>query len=128
MKTAAALVLALCFSAIARQTPELAHGTYARNGILIGLTDLAPLRDCRVEAMEGKARSIEIDKTAVTFDLKSDERRLTFRFPLARLDAQSRRSLRRNFLQKGLTLRATAYACSSAEDRPLETITLARSY
>ena len=31
--------------------------------------------------MEGKARSIEIDKTAVTFELKSDDQRMSFRFP-----------------------------------------------
>ena len=129
MKTASFLILALCLTAFARQTTQFAHGTYARNGILIGLSDLAPLRDCQVQSMEGKARSIEIDKTAVTFDLKDGDQRMTFRFPLSKLDTPERRSLRRNFLQKSVPLRATAYACPGAPaDQPLETITLARVY
>ena len=61
------------------------------------------------------------------FDLKSDTERRTFRFPLLNLAATERRALRRNFLKKGNTLRATAYECGDTT-QPLETISLDRSY
>jgi hypothetical protein len=120
-----ALLAIFCISALGQQA-DLARGIYARNGVLIGLTGLAPLRDCSVEAMEGKARSIKIKNGTVTFDLKTDTARRTFQFPLARLAPAERRSLRRNFLRKNLTLRATGYSCASAVS--LETISIDRQY
>lgn len=122
-KGCVALLLFLCLSAAARQA-QLAHAIYARNGVLVGLTDLAPLRDCPVRGMEGKSRAIKIDDDNATFELKAAEQRISFRFPLSRLDTADRKALRRGLLRKGLLLRASGYACGGISDQPLETISI----
>ena|SRR3982751_4694629 len=123
--TAALLTLILLFTPV--QSDRFAHGTYARNGILIGLSDLAPLRTCAVKAFEGKTTSVEIDNGTAIFELKSDTERQSFQFPLAKLDSPERKTLRRNFLQKHVPLRATGYACTT-ESQTLETISIDRVY
>lgn len=117
----------LCVSAYP-QSSNLAHATYGRTGQMIGLADLAPLRDCRVRSAEGKARAIKVENGVVTFDLKAtDDSRQKFRFSLSILDRAERKSFRRGFLQKGVRLRASGYACGDPEE-PLEAISIDRSY
>ena len=122
-----ALLLLLCVSAYS-QSPNLAHATYGRTGQMVGLADLAPLRDCQVRSAEGKARAIKVENGVVTFDLKAqDKSRQKFRFPLSILDRPERKSFRKGFLQKGTRLRASGYACTGTGD-PLEAISIDRSY
>jgi hypothetical protein len=120
------LVLLLCGSVFA-QGPKSARATYAQNGALIGLADLAPLRDCSIQAIEGKVKAVKEDGGVVLFDIESKDRRLTFRFPLNRLAAAEQRSYQKDFLHKGLRLRANGYACGS-RGGPLEAISIERAY
>jgi hypothetical protein len=107
---------------------QSAHATYAKNGVLIGLSDLAPLRSCAVRSLEGKVKTVKHSKTMVKFDLKSDDdERMTFQFPLSRLAAAEQVGYRKDFLHKGLRLRASGYACRSDDDA-LETISVERVY
>jgi hypothetical protein len=121
------LLLILCVS-VYPQSADLAHATYGRTGQMVGLADLAPLRDCRVRSADGKARAIRVENGVVTFDLRApDKSRQKFRFPLSMLDRPERKSFRRGFLQKGVRLRASGYACGGPEE-PLEAISIYRSY
>ena len=127
LKLPLAVLFLMCVSAYP-QTSNLAHATYGRTGQMVGLADLAPLRDCRVRSAEGKARAIRVDNGVVTFDLKAqDKSRQKFRFPLSILDKPERKSFRKGFLQKGTRLRASGYACGDSEE-PLEAISIDRSY
>jgi len=119
-----ALIFLICVS-VFPQRPDAAHATYGRRGEILSLIDLAPLRDCRVQSADGKAREIKVSGGIVTFQLKSGDQRQAFRFPLGRLDRPEQRSFRHKFLQKGVLLRASGYAC---EDGPLETISIDRVY
>ena len=121
-------LLFLLYVSVYPQNSNLAHATYGRTGQMVGLADLAPLRDCRVHSAEGKARAIRVDNGVVTFDLKAqDDSRQKFRFPLSILDRPERKSFRKGFLQKGTRLRASGYACGGPGD-PLEAISIDRSY
>lgn len=124
MKTSLGLLLLLSISTLA-QTADLAYGRYAKNGIMISLTGLAPLQDCSIDAMEGKVKSVKVRDGSMNFQLRDASLRKAFRFDLARLDSTERRMLRRNFLSKGARLRVTGYACSEG---PLQTISIDRVY
>lgn len=121
-----ALVLLFCSSVFA-QTQRPASATYSSNGVLIGLADLTPLRDCRVKSIEGKVKTVKEKGGAVSFDLASKDERLTFQFPLSRLAAAEQTSFHKDFLHKGLRLRASGYACRGG-DGPLEAISVERVY
>jgi hypothetical protein len=121
-----ALILLLCGSVFA-QKAQFARATYSQNGALIGLADLAPLRDCSIQAMEGRARDVKENGGTVSFDLKSKNQRMTFHFPLSRLASSEQKSYQKDFLHKGLQLRATGYACGDRGD-PLEAISVDRVY
>ena len=54
-----ALLLLLCVSAYP-QSSNLAHATYGRTGQMVGLADLAPLRDCRVRSADGNAELLTV--------------------------------------------------------------------
>ena len=125
MKRSLALIVVLSFSAFA-QTADLAKGTYARNGVLIGLTNLTPLSDCSIKGMKGKVKSVKFDGDTVTFDLKEKKERQSFQFSLAKIGAPERKSLRRGFMKKGIPLRVSGYACN--EDGPVQAISIDRVY
>ena len=124
-----ALILACwCGTVLAQAPQKMAHATYASNGVLIALSDLTPLMDCKVRAIEGKVKDVKEKDGLVTFDLESDEQRLTFQFPLSRPIASAEQvSFRKDFLHKRLKLRASGYACKG-EDDPVETISVERVY
>jgi hypothetical protein len=125
-KGSLAIALLITASAFAQQT-QFARGIYARNGVLIGLTDLAPLKDCSVQVADGKARDVDVVGNDVSFEIKSGEERKAFKFSLTSLDPSERKIFRRDFLKKGLRLRATGYACDGNAG-PLETIRIDRVY
>ena len=129
MRFAVAVIALLLLSGISAlgQAADHAHGSYSRNGILIGLTNLAPLRDCPVQSMEGKVNSVNVGDGTVAFELKAKDNRLTFQFPLGRLAEAEQKALRRNFLIKGVPLRATGFSCSESQNT-LETISIDRLY
>src|SRR5690349_9803029 len=106
------LVLVLCGSTVI-QAQQTAHPTYAKNGLLIGLSALAPLRSCSVRAMEGKVKSVKKIGDAVVFELQSNDERMTFQFPVKRLASTEQKVYERGFLEKGLKLRASGYSCRS---------------
>jgi hypothetical protein len=120
------LVLLLGWSVFA-QTQRPASATYSSNGILIGLADLTPLRDCRVTSIQGKVKAVKEKGGVVSFDLASEDDRLTFQFPVSRLASAEQSSFHKDFLHKGLRLRASGYACRG-EDDPLEAISIERVY
>ena len=123
-----AFIFLLCVSAFPQRS-DVAHATYGRRGEMLSLTDLAPLRDCRVQSADGKAKNIKVTGGIATFELKSaDGQRQAFRFPLSRLEAQERKQFRHKFLQGGVLLRASGYACGNDGDAPLEAISIDRVY
>src|SRR5262245_45541702 len=115
-------LVVLLGGAVLAQKTEVARATYAQNGALIGLADLAPLRDCSVRAIEGKVKAVKEDGGVVLFDLESKDQRMTFRFPLNRLASAEQRNYQKDFLHKGLRLRANGYDCGSGKGGPLEAI------
>ena len=119
------LVLVLCGAGFA-QAPT-GSATYAKNGVLIRLTNLAPLRNCSIRAMEGKMKDIERNESVVTFNLKSKEELMTFQIALDRLGSSERKDFQKDLLRKGLRLRASGYACGGRNDT-LETISIERVY
>lgn len=120
------LALLLCGSVFA-QGQQSARATYARNGTLIGLADLAPLKDCSVRAMDGKVKTVKAEGAVVSFDLDSKSQRMRFQFPLTRLASSEQVSFQKDLLRKGLRLRASGYACKGPSD-PLEPINIERAY
>src|ERR1041385_3434828 len=106
----AALVLLLCGAVFAQKT-QLARATYAKNGALIGLSELTPLKDCSIRAMEGKPKDIKVKEGIVQFDLDSKNDGMTFQFPLNRLASAEQRNFQNDFLHKGIKLRASGYDC-----------------
>jgi hypothetical protein len=127
MNAASMVLVLLLGGSVFAQTQRPASATYSSNGILIGLADLTPLRDCRVRSIEGKVKAVKEKGGVVSFDLASKEDRLTFEFPLDRLASAEQSSFQKDFIHKGLRLRASGYACR-AEDDPLEAISIERVY
>ena len=128
IKVGSAVFILVCCVTLFAQASKTAHATYAVNGVLIELSDLAPLRDCPARAIDGKVKTVKENNAVVSFDLESkDKERRTFQFPLSRLASAEQMSFRKDFLHKGLRLRASGYACKGNEDR-LETISIVRVY
>ena len=125
MKLFFALLFVFGISAFG-QTTDLAKGTYARNGVLIGLTNLVPLKDCRIEAMEGKVKSVKYEEQRVVFELRQKKQQQSFQFDLAKIGPTERQNLRRGFMKKGIPLSVKGYACT--EEGPAEAISIDRSY
>jgi hypothetical protein len=125
MKISCVLVVLLTISGAA-QSGDLAKASYAKNGVLIGLTNLAPLQDCRIDGMDGKVSSVEYRADMVIFELKEKKQKQSFQFQLSKLPNIDRRTLRRGFMKKGIPIKASGYACS--EDGPLKAISIDRSY
>jgi hypothetical protein len=120
------LVLILC-GVVFAQKKSTARATYAKNGALIGLAELAPLKDCSVRAMEGKAKNVKVEGGTVLFDLESKNQGMTFQFPLNRLASAEQRNFQNDFLHKGIRLRANGYACGKRSG-PVEAISIDRVY
>lgn len=119
------LVFLFCLTGMA-QDARKAHATYSVNGVLIALSDLSPLMSCSVRSIDGMAKSVKEKNGIVTFDIKSkDSGRLAFRFPLTMLASAEQFSYKKNFLHKGLRLRASGYACG---DGPYDAISIERVY
>ena len=114
--------------AASAQDAASARATYAGKGVLIGLADLTPLRDCRVMSMQGKVKKVKAQDGTVRFDLYEKKQRLTFRFALDRLGSTEQMNFRKDFLHQGLVLRASGYACGASKFDPLETISIDRVY
>lgn len=120
-------LLIICGPTLGQRRAEVAQGTYSQNGVLIGLANLAPLRECSIEAFVGKVRAVKEQGGTVRFDLKAGRERRSFRFPLGRLDTAERKNYPKDFLHKGLKLRSTGYSCGGPEE-PLEAISIDRVY
>jgi hypothetical protein len=125
MKKLLAGVFIFTVSAFA-QTSDLARATYAKNGVLIGLTNLVPLQNCRIEAMSGKVSSVEYRGDTVLFEIKKKKEKQTFQFSFSKLPNVDRRTLRRGFLKKGIPMKASGYVCK--EEEPIQAISIDRSY
>ena len=125
------LSLLVLGGAVFAQGPEVvARAAYSQNGVLIGLADLAPLKECSIQSMEGRVKDLKVTDV-VRFDLKDekseDKQRMTFQFPIIRLASAERAIFQKDFLHKNLKLRAMGYACGSKDD-PLEAISIDRAY
>ena len=127
MNVASIVLVVLLSGFVVAQTQRPASATYSSNGVLIGLADLTPLRDCRVRSIEGKVKTVKEKGGVVSFDLASKSDRLTFQFPVSRLATAEQASFHKDFLHKGLRLRASGYACRGKDD-PLEAISIERVY
>lgn len=125
MKMGWLLALLLCFPILVFGQRS-AQATYSQNGKLIGLADLAPLRDCSVRSIDGKVRSVKEKGGIVIFQLGTKHDRMSFQFSLARLASAEQFIYHRDFLHKGLRLRASGYACSVGD--PFEAIAIERVY
>lgn len=123
----AILVLVLCAVTAVGQEARPASATYSQNGVLIGLSGLSPLKDCSIRAMEGRAKAVKQRGGIVSFDLKSKDRRMTFRFALSRLGPLEQGTYQNDFLHKGLKLRASGYACKG-DDEALDAVSIERAY
>ena len=121
-------VMLLMGGAASAQDAASARATYAGKGVLIGLADLTPLRDCTVMSMQGKVKKVKAQGGLVRFDLYSKKQRMTFRFAINRLGSAEQTNFRKDFLHEGLVLRASGYACSPGKFDPLEAISIDRVY
>jgi hypothetical protein len=121
-----ALVLLLCGVCFGQTDPK-AKATYSENGKLIELANLAPLRDCKIMALAGKVKRVKRVDDAVIFDLDDKHQRMTFQFPIDRLASAEQSAYSRDFLHKGLVLRADGYQCKGPSVA-LETISINRVY
>jgi hypothetical protein len=120
------LVLLLCGVCFGQSDPK-ARPTYSENGKLIELANLAPLRDCQVMALKGKVKRVKRVGDAVVFDLDDKHQRMRFQFPIDRLASAEQATYSRDFLHKGLVLRANGYQCKGPT-AALETISVNRVY
>ena len=114
--------------AVSAQDAASARATYAGKGVLIGLADLTPLRDCTIKSMQGKVKKVKAEGGLVRFDLYEKKQRMTFRFAINRLGSAEQMNFRKDFLHEGLVLRASGYACSPGQFDPLEAISIDRVY
>ena len=111
---------------LAQTDGAFAKGTYARNGILISLTNLAPLSACSIIGMKGIVKSVKFEDNTVVFELKEKKKRESFQFSLDNLGEIEKKNLRKGFMRKGIPLRVSGYAC--IEDDPVQAISIDRSY
>ena len=126
MKLLLALMIFLSCPAVAQTDGTIAKGTYARNGVLISLTNLAPLSSCSIIGMKGLVKSVKFEGNMVVFELKEKKKRESFQFSLDNLDETEKKSLHKGFMRKGIPLRVSGYACT--EDDPVQAISIDRSY
>ena len=117
------LMSGVCFG----QTTPKARPTYASNGILIELADLAPLRDCPIMALKGKVKRVKRIADSIVFDLSYKKETMRFQFPIGRLAPAEQASLKKNFLSKNAMLNANGYQCKGP-GFALETISIERVY
>jgi hypothetical protein len=122
------LVMLFIGGAVSAQDAASARATYAGKGVLIGLADLTPLRDCTIKSMQGKVKKVKSEGGLVRFDLYEKKQRMTFRFAINRLGSAEQMNFRKDFLHEGLVLRASGYACSPGQFDPLEAISIDRVY
>jgi hypothetical protein len=127
MKWGFVVLLLLSCAPVLAQDARSARATYAKNGVLIGLSDLAPLRACSVRSIEGKVSAVKEEGGTVRFSLKSKNDKMTFQFPVSMLAPAEQYSYRKDFLHKGLKLRASGYKCKG-EGADIETISVERAY
>jgi hypothetical protein len=125
MKLSLALMIFLTLPVLA-QTAGMAKGTYARNGVLISLTNLAPLSSCSITGMKGIVKSVQFEGNMVVFELKEKKERQAFQFNLDNLGEPEKRNLRKGFMRKGIPLRVSGYACTESD--PVQAISIDRSY
>jgi hypothetical protein len=80
-----------------------------------------------VRSIEGKVTAVKEEDGTVRFSLKSKNDKMTFQFPLSMLGPAEQYGYRKDFLHKGLKLRASGYACKG-EGGDIETISVERAY
>jgi hypothetical protein len=125
MKLQIIIAILVLSSAAAGQLPQQADGTYARNGKMIGLTNLSPLSDCSVKSFRGKVRSVDVSETSAKFKMRSGKENMEFALDLSRLSAVDRDHVFKDLIKKGYFLRVNGYTCDSG---PPKTISIERSY
>jgi len=108
------------------QTSDQATATYAKNGKLIGLTNLSGLGECGIKNLQGKVKSVKTAGGTTRFDLRIKKERETVGFNLDRISSTDRERLFRDLVKKGSLLRISGYMCTS--DGVIEAISIDRFY
>ena len=127
MKIFCLLPLLLLFSiSIIGQTSEYATSAYARNGVLISLTNLSPLTECAVQSSAGKIRAVKVDGDTAVLEVGRKRAAKTIAVKLGSIKDADRANLFKDLFRKGLPVRVSGYACG--EDEALRAISVDRDY
>ena len=112
MKKFLPIILALLTVSAFGQTSDLAVGTYAENGKLISLTNIAGLSDCPARNVSGKVKKIKIRGNLATFRLGSRSEKINIEVNLDRLSDADRRVIFSDMIRSRYLLRVAGYSCN----------------
>ena len=107
------IFLILTFCAVSR-SQDVAAGSYAANGTMIGITNLTGFSDCSAASATGKIVKIKVgtDYAIVDIDVEQlEEQRV--RIPLERVKSEDRPVLFKQLLKKGFKVRVSGYRCTA---------------
>ncbi|MEP7075875.1 MAG: hypothetical protein ABI878_08690 [Acidobacteriota bacterium] len=117
MKWIIFLIILLVFSVsvFGQAAANVATSGHAVNGKLISLTNIVPLRDCKIENFSGKVRNIDEKGDAVSFQLWEKKEKRKFELSLNRLAPSDRAVIFHDMIRKSFRLRIAGYACEPDE-------------
>lgn len=98
------------------QVSGSATSTYARNGKLIGLTNLSGLNDCSVKNAAGRVKKVKVNGNVAKFRLRSKEETQNIEVNLAALSESDRASMFKDLVRSGYPIRVGGYTCSDDAD------------
>ena len=109
------ILLLLSVSVFGQASTNVATSGHAVNGKLISLTNIMPLRDCKIENFSGKVRNIKEQGDAVSFQLWEKKEKRRFELSLNRLAPADRAVIFHDMIRKSFRLRIAGYACEPDE-------------
>ena len=121
MKLLVGMMFLLLLVSAYGQGPRFATATRARNGHLIGLSNILGLSDCTSTEFSGKVREIEVNGDKAQFELRSKKdaakKRQTraVEVDLVRIAPADRKSLFHDLIQNRRVLRVAGYICKPGD-------------
>ena len=97
------------------QTKDTATAVYASNGTLVGLSNLAELKDCTSKSVDGRLRHLDIEGDTASFRVKKKHQDAKVEINLARLAAADRTVAIRDLIRGSNPVRVAGYTCGDEE-------------
>jgi len=120
-------LLTVCVAvSVTAQTDDHATVTYAKNGRLVGVSDLIGLSDCASRSLAGRVSDVDLKGDTAHVKLKENKTSFELEVPLTRLKADDRTAILKDLLRKKVELRVAGYACSA--DGPISAFSIDRIY